>query len=194
MATLAAAPWFRVRLIPELKNSQSLLYCRGNHSYRQSLCSRRRSFSVYASAGDGGDVRVRFAPSPTGNLHVGGARTALFNYLYARSVPVPCFLLHFTHWETLFFNCLSLLHYVTLNYRAKGGKFILRIEDTDLERSTKESEEAVLRDLSWLGLAWDEGSIIYHPFFPFAKLQISDVSVLLYVTKGLSWAYILYIY
>lgn len=69
-------------------------------------------------------VRVRFAPSPTGNLHVGGARTALFNYLFAKS---------------------------------KGGKFILRIEDTDLERSTRESEEAVLRDLRWLGLEWDEG-------------------------------------
>eukprot|EP00250_Pteridium_aquilinum_P019075 c24280_g3_i1 orf=227-2053(-) len=70
------------------------------------------------------EVRVRFAPSPTGNLHVGGARTALFNYLFARS---------------------------------QGGKFILRIEDTDLERSTRESEEAVLRDLMWLGLEWDEG-------------------------------------
>ncbi|NP_001312310.1 glutamate--tRNA ligase, chloroplastic/mitochondrial [Nicotiana tabacum] len=138
MATLAAAPWFRVRLIPELKNSQSLLYCRGNHSYRQSLCSRRRSFSVYASAGDGGDVRVRFAPSPTGNLHVGGARTALFNYLYAR---------------------------------AKGGKFILRIEDTDLERSTKESEEAVLRDLSWLGPAWDEGPGIGGEYGPYRQSE-----------------------
>lgn len=72
----------------------------------------------------GSEVRVRFAPSPTGNLHVGGARTALFNYLYAKSV---------------------------------GGKLILRIEDTDLERSTKESEEAVIRDLQWLGLEWDEG-------------------------------------
>ncbi|KAG0605633.1 hypothetical protein M758_9G075200 [Ceratodon purpureus] len=72
----------------------------------------------------GSQIRVRFAPSPTGNLHVGGARTALFNYLYAKSV---------------------------------GGKFILRIEDTDLERSTKESEEAVIRDLQWLGLDWDEG-------------------------------------
>ena len=70
-------------------------------------------------------VRVRFAPSPTGNLHVGGARTALFNYLFARS---------------------------------KGGKLVLRIEATDLERSTKESEDALLRDLSWVGLHWDEGT------------------------------------
>jgi nondiscriminating glutamyl-tRNA synthetase len=69
-------------------------------------------------------VRVRFAPSPTGHLHVGGARTALFNWLFARH---------------------------------EGGTFVLRIEDTDLVRSTIESEEAVLEDLKWLGLAWDEG-------------------------------------
>ena len=69
-------------------------------------------------------VRVRFAPSPTGNLHVGGARTALFNWLYARHV---------------------------------GGKLVLRVEDTDAARSTRESEEAVLTDLKWLGINWDEG-------------------------------------
>ncbi|KAH0733519.1 hypothetical protein KY290_004367 [Solanum tuberosum] len=139
MATVAAAPWFRARLIPELKNRQSLLYCRNGHRrYRQSLCFRRRSFSIYASAGDEGAVRVRFAPSPTGNLHVGGARTALFNYLYARS---------------------------------KGGKFVLRIEDTDLERSTRESEEAVLRDLSWLGLAWDEGPGIGGNYGPYRQSE-----------------------
>ncbi|KAG7978512.1 hypothetical protein I3843_05G086400 [Carya illinoinensis] len=120
-------PWMkmRIRAIPEAAPPmtiwlQSSLYFR-----------RRRSFSISATAKktgtdaeEEGRVRVRFAPSPTGNLHVGGARTALFNYLFARS---------------------------------KGGKFVLRIEDTDLERSTKESEEAVLRDLSWLGLDWDEG-------------------------------------
>jgi glutamyl-tRNA synthetase len=69
-------------------------------------------------------VRVRFAPSPTGNLHVGGARTALFNWLYARN---------------------------------QGGYFIIRIEDTDQARSSRASELAVLRDLRWLGLDWDEG-------------------------------------
>src|SRR5438270_7678043 len=69
-------------------------------------------------------MRVRFAPSPTGQLHVGNARTALFNWLLARR---------------------------------QGGTFILRIEDTDLERSTKESEAAIVRDLRWLGLEWDEG-------------------------------------
>jgi glutamyl-tRNA synthetase len=70
------------------------------------------------------DLRVRFAPSPTGYLHVGGARTALFNWLLARK---------------------------------QGGTFILRIEDTDVERSTKESVEAILQGMEWLGLDWDEG-------------------------------------
>jgi glutamyl-tRNA synthetase/nondiscriminating glutamyl-tRNA synthetase len=69
-------------------------------------------------------MRVRFAPSPTGQLHVGNARTALFNWLLARG---------------------------------SGATFVLRIEDTDAERSTPESEESILRDLRWLGLDWDEG-------------------------------------
>jgi nondiscriminating glutamyl-tRNA synthetase len=69
-------------------------------------------------------LRVRFAPSPTGHLHVGNARTALFNWLLARG---------------------------------QGGTFILRIEDTDLERSTKQSEARILDDLRWMGLEWDEG-------------------------------------
>jgi glutamyl-tRNA synthetase/nondiscriminating glutamyl-tRNA synthetase len=69
-------------------------------------------------------MRLRFAPSPTGHLHVGNARTALFNWLMARGA---------------------------------GGAFILRIEDTDAERSTPESERAILDDLRWLGLDWDEG-------------------------------------
>ncbi len=68
--------------------------------------------------------RVRFAPSPTGYLHIGGARTALFNYLYAKR---------------------------------HGGVFILRIEDTDQERSTPESVKAILDGLTWLGIDWDEG-------------------------------------
>ena len=71
-----------------------------------------------------GTVRVRFAPSPTGSLHVGGARTALFNWLYAKKT---------------------------------GGKFILRVEDTDTARSTRESERSMLADLNWLGLDYDEG-------------------------------------
>ena len=70
------------------------------------------------------EIRVRFAPSPTGYLHVGGARTALFNWLWARKT---------------------------------GGKFVLRIEDTDEARSTVESVNGMLHDLKWLGLDWDEG-------------------------------------
>jgi len=68
-------------------------------------------------------VRVRFAPSPTGHLHVGGARTALYNWLFAR-------------------------HH--------GGVFLLRIEDTDVDRSSEESVEAIVESLKWLGLDWDE--------------------------------------
>ncbi len=71
-------------------------------------------------------TRVRFAPSPTGYLHIGGARTALFNYLFARQT---------------------------------GGSFILRIEDTDAERSSPEMTQGILTGLSWLGLDWDEGPI-----------------------------------
>ncbi len=70
------------------------------------------------------DVRVRFAPSPTGFLHIGGVRTALFNWLFAR-------------------------HH--------GGKFILRIEDTDRDRSTEESIDEIMESMNWLGLDWDEG-------------------------------------
>ena len=69
-------------------------------------------------------IRTRFAPSPTGYLHIGGARTALFCWAYARQ---------------------------------HGGKFVLRIEDTDLERSTAESTQAILDSMQWLGLDWDEG-------------------------------------
>ncbi|KAL3624328.1 Glutamate--tRNA ligase, chloroplastic/mitochondrial [Castilleja foliolosa] len=108
----------------------------------------RRGLRVSASASSSGsessssEVRVRFAPSPTGNLHVGGARTALFNYLFARS---------------------------------KGGKFLLRIEDTDLDRSTKESEDAVLRDLSWLGLDWDEGPGVGGNYGPYRQSERNDL-------------------
>jgi glutamyl-tRNA synthetase len=77
--------------------------------------------------------RLRFAPSPTGYLHVGGARTALFNWLLARRV---------------------------------GGTFILRIEDTDVARSTQESVDAILEGMSWLGLDWDEGPFYQSENFP----------------------------
>src|SRR5579859_456339 len=85
-------------------------------------------------------VRVRFAPSPTGYLHVGGARTALFNWLFARH---------------------------------EGGKFLLRIEDTDKARSTDEHTQVILDGLQWLGLDWDEP-----PIFQGARLarhqQVAD--------------------
>ncbi|HYM81387.1 MAG TPA: glutamate--tRNA ligase [Candidatus Limnocylindria bacterium] len=85
-------------------------------------------------------VRVRFAPSPTGHLHVGGARTALYNYLFARRA---------------------------------GGVFVLRIEDTDAQRSTEESVRGILDSLRWLGLAWDEGPEIgggHGPYFQSQRL------------------------
>ena len=83
-------------------------------------------------------MRVRFAPSPTGHLHVGNARTALFNWLLARG---------------------------------HNGTFILRIEDTDLERSTRESEQAILEDLRWMGLEWDEGVEAGGPFGPYRQTE-----------------------
>jgi glutamyl-tRNA synthetase/nondiscriminating glutamyl-tRNA synthetase len=83
-------------------------------------------------------MRVRFAPSPTGQLHVGNARTALFNWLLARG---------------------------------RGGTFVLRIEDTDAERSTRESEEGILEDLRWLGLTWDEGPGVGGPRGPYRQSE-----------------------
>jgi len=78
-------------------------------------------------------IRTRFAPSPTGYLHIGGARTALFSWLYARK---------------------------------HGGTFVLRIEDTDLERSTAESVDAILQGMTWLGLEYDEGPFFQTHRFP----------------------------
>src|SRR5688500_11158776 len=85
--------------------------------------------------------RVRFAPSPTGYLHVGGARTALFNWLYARR---------------------------------HGGTFLLRIEDTDVERSSADMVTGILDGLRWLGLDWDEGPQVggdYGPYFQSQRLD-----------------------
>lgn len=87
-------------------------------------------------------MRVRFAPSPTGQLHVGNARTALFNWLLARGQEEDT-----------------------------PGIFILRIEDTDVERSTRESEEAIARDLRWLGLDWDEGPDAGGPHGPYRQSE-----------------------
>jgi len=84
------------------------------------------------------NIRVRFAPSPTGELHLGNARTAIFNWLFAR-------------------------HH--------GGKFILRIEDTDRERSRPEFQKMILEDLRWLGLNWDEGPQSGGGFGPYLQSE-----------------------
>lgn len=87
-------------------------------------------------------VRVRFAPSPTGQLHIGNVRTALYNWLFARKT---------------------------------GGKFILRIEDTDVERSEGRYETQLLADLKWLGLDWDEGPDVGGPYPPYRQSDKRDV-------------------
>ena len=85
--------------------------------------------------------RVRFAPSPTGYLHIGGARTALFNWLYARR---------------------------------HGGTFVLRIEDTDVERSSADMVTGILDGLRWLGVTWDEGPDIGGPHAPYFQSERLD--------------------
>jgi glutamyl-tRNA synthetase len=87
-------------------------------------------------------VRVRFAPSPTGHLHVGNARTAILNWIFAKHAH---------------------------------GKFILRIEDTDIERSTEESERTIFEDLRWLGLEWDEGPIVGGRHEPYRQSQRIEI-------------------
>ncbi len=87
-------------------------------------------------------VRVRFAPSPTGHLHVGNARTALFNWLFARKT---------------------------------GGAMLLRIEDTDVERSQARYEDQLIEDLKWLGLDWDEGPDVGGPYVPYRQSDRLDI-------------------
>ncbi|WOD37794.1 glutamate--tRNA ligase [Nodosilinea sp. E11] len=94
-------------------------------------------------------VRVRLAPSPTGTLHIGTARTAVFNWLYARH---------------------------------EGGQFILRIEDTDEERSKPEFTENILTGLKWLGMEWDEG-----PFFQSQRLDLYRQAIQTLLDKGLAY-------
>src|SRR5437763_11653122 len=88
------------------------------------------------------NIRVRFAPSPTGYLHIGGARTALFNWLFARH------------------------HH---------GKFVLRIEDTDIKRNTEEAMAAIYEGLQWLGLNWDEGPHVGGEFGPYLQSERTDL-------------------
>jgi len=94
-------------------------------------------------------VKTRFAPSPTGYLHIGGARTALFSWLYARR---------------------------------HGGRFVLRIEDTDLERSTAESVNVILEGMTWLGLTYDEG-----PFYQSQRFDRYDEVIEQMLAKGLAY-------
>ena len=86
-------------------------------------------------------IRTRFAPSPTGYLHIGGVRTALFNWLLTRKL---------------------------------GGKFVLRIEDTDTERNKPEALQPILDGFKWLGIEWDEGPEIGGPFAPYFQSQRSE--------------------
>jgi len=88
------------------------------------------------------EVRVRFAPSPTGALHVGGARTALFNYLFAKK---------------------------------NNGKFILRIEDTDTQRSQQKWTDEIIEQLKWLGIQWDEGPDVDGEYGPYKQSQRLDI-------------------
>ncbi len=88
------------------------------------------------------NIRVRFAPSPTGQVHVGNARTALFNWLFARQ---------------------------------KGGTYVLRIEDTDVERSEARYETQLLEDMRWLGIDWDEGPDMGGPYPPYRQSERLDI-------------------
>lgn len=94
-------------------------------------------------------IRVRIAPSPTGKLHIGTARTAVFNWLFARH---------------------------------QGGQFILRIEDTDVERSRPEFTENILEGLQWLGLTWDDG-----PFYQSQRLDLYEKAIKTLIDKGLAY-------
>src|SRR5271168_2093566 len=87
-------------------------------------------------------VRVRIAPSPTGDPHVGTAYVALINYCFAKKY---------------------------------GGRFVLRIEDTDRARSTGESEQAIISSLRWLGLDWDEGPDVGGPYAPYRQSERSEI-------------------
>jgi len=103
------------------------------------------------------DIRVRFAPSPTGHLHIGNARTAILNWLFAKHMK---------------------------------GKFLLRIEDTDLERSKEEYTEQIYSDLKWLGVMWDEGPDVggdYGPYKQSQRLDIYQTYTALLLDKGLAY-------
>lgn len=103
------------------------------------------------------DIRVRYAPSPTGHLHIGNARTALFNYLFARN---------------------------------QGGKFIIRIEDTDKKRNIEGGEESQLKYLKWLGIDWDESIDVDGGYGPYRQSERNDIYEQYYkelLDKGLAY-------
>ena len=103
------------------------------------------------------EMRLRFAPSPTGPLHIGGARSALFNYLLAKKT---------------------------------GGKLILRIEDTDIARSSRESEQNIADSLKWLGITWDEGPDVggaYGPYRQMERLEIYRKYTEVLLAKGYAY-------
>ena len=103
------------------------------------------------------EIRVRYAPSPTGHLHIGNARTALFNYLFARN---------------------------------QGGKFIIRIEDTDSKRNIEGGEESQLKYLKWLGMDWDESVDVGGEYGPYRQSERNDIYQKLYqelLDKGLAY-------
>ena len=118
------------------------------HAFRPARVLRQVASRAMAKEKDKGGgakmspVRVRFAPSPTGSLHVGGARTALFNWLLAKKTK---------------------------------GKFIIRVEDTDEARSTRESESSILADLKWMNMSWDEGPEIGGPHAPYRQSERKDI-------------------
>ena len=103
------------------------------------------------------EIRVRYAPSPTGHLHIGNARTALFNYLFARN---------------------------------QGGKFIIRIEDTDTKRNIEGGEESQLKYLKWLGMDWDESVDVGGEYGPYRQSERNDIYQKLYqelLDKGMAY-------
>lgn len=124
----------------------------GNVRFKGTSSSRRMALSV-----DTSPVRVRFAPSPTGSLHVGGARTALYNWLLAKKTK---------------------------------GTFIIRVEDTDEARSTKESEVSILNDLKWMNMDWDEGPEKggeYGPYRQSERVSIYKAAADKLIEKGFAY-------
>src|SRR4051794_25797152 len=102
-------------------------------------------------------VRTRFAPSPTGFLHIGGVRTALFNWLFARQ---------------------------------HGGQFLLRIDDTDVQRNVQEALQPILDGFRWLGIDWDEGPDVggpYGPYYQSQRLERYQAAVKELLAKGLAY-------